>query len=137
MAYRKRKRSRNLEAAQHRLNALQNIDENIEFSAGFTTESYKALVEDAIDQLHRYNAMLANVDRQKSDLRRLEKKLADANERVFSGIITQFGRDSIEYEMIGGTRKREIRNGSVKPLTYDPMEYSVEGEEDDGEPSGE
>lgn len=118
MAYRKKQRSRSLETAEFRLNALLNIDETLDFGAGFNVNSYKTLVEEAEAELNRYNALLADADQQRSSVRRLEKQLDDANERVFSGIITQFGRDSDEYEMIGGTRKSDIRNS--KPVTYEP-----------------
>lgn len=120
MARLKKRRSRSIETASFRSNALSNIDENIDFGRGLTSASYQELVEEAQDQLHRYNAMLSNVDKQRNLLKTTEKQLNDANERVFSGIITQFGRDSNEYEMIGGTRKSDIRNN--KPVTYNPEE---------------
>ena len=124
MARRKKKRSRSLETAEFRLNALQNIDENLDFGAGFSTTSYQTLVQTAQEQLNRYNAMLSDVDNQRSVVRKLEKQLDDANERVFSGIITLYGRDSIEYEMVGGTRKSNIRNRNIRPVTHDPEAFS-------------
>lgn len=130
MARLKKRRSRSIETASFRSNALTNIDENIDFGRGLSSQSYLELVEEAQDQLHRYNAMLSNVDKQRSLLKTLEKQLDDANERVFSGIITQYGRDSDEYEMIGGTRKSEIRNN--KPITYNPEESDEVQVETDG-----
>lgn len=129
MAYRKRRKSKSLDTAAFRLNGLQNIDDTIDFGAGFTVDSYETLVEQSQIELNRYNALLSNVDKQRDVLEQYERQLDDANERVFSGIIAQFGRDSIEYEMVGGTRKSNIRN--IRAVTYDP-DGSEDAPEDDG-----
>lgn len=131
MARLKKRRSRSIETASNRTNALRNIDENIDFGRGLTSNSYQMLFENARDELHRYNAMLSNVDKKRSLLHKLEKQLDDANERIFSGIIALYGRDSLEYEMVGGTRKSTIRN--IRAVTYNPNEGSEDtAPEDDG-----
>lgn len=130
MARLKKRRSRSLETASFRSNALRNISEFIDFGGGFNSDSYQELVEDAKAELDRYNAMLANVDKQRILVKQLEKMLDDANERVFSGIITLYGRDSAEYEMVGGTRKSNIRN--IRAVTYDPNGSDEDAPEDDG-----
>ena len=133
MSLHRRTRSRSIDTGRMRVNALKNIDETLEFGRGFNAEAYETLVDGATDAIHRYNAMLANVDKQRRVLQRLERKLNDANERVFTGIATLFGKDSIEYEMIGGTRKSDIRN--TKTVTFEPI--SNNGEEEDETPEGE
>ncbi|MFP8487456.1 hypothetical protein ACKGJO_00005 [Gracilimonas sp. Q87] len=130
MARLKKRRSRSIETASFRSNALRNIDEDIDFGRGLTSDSYQNLVEEAQDELHRYNALLSNADKKRSYLRRLEKQLDDANERIFAGIITQFGRDSDEYEMMGGTRKSDIRN--IRAITYEPNGFDDTAADDKG-----
>lgn len=130
MARLKKRRSRSIETASFRSNALRNIDESIDFGRGLTSDSYLGLVEEAQDELHRYNAMLSNADKKRSLLYRLEKQLDDANERVLAGIITQFGRDSDEYEMMGGTRKSDIRN--IRAITYEPNGSDDAAADDEG-----
>lgn len=127
MALLKKKKSRSLETAQFRANQLANIDETIDFGGGFNYQVYHDLVETAKSELDKYNSMMADVDEQRIVVRRLEKKLNDANERVFAGIITQYGRDSAEYEMMGGKRKSAIRN--YRTETFDP-----DADEDDSVP---
>lgn len=127
MALRKKTRSRSLETAEFRANQLANIDNTIEFGGGFSYQVYRDLVETAKAELDKYNSMMADVDEQRIVVRKLEKKLNDANERVFTGIITQYGRDSAEYEMIGGKRKSEI--GNYRAETFDPN-----ADEDDSVP---
>jgi hypothetical protein len=130
MARLKKRRSRSIETASNRTNALRTIDENIDFGRGLTSASYQMLFENARDELHRYNAMLSNVDKKRSMLHKLEKQLDDANERIFSGIIALYGRDSLEYEMVGGTRKSTIRN--IRAITYEPNGSGDTAPEDDG-----
>lgn len=132
MALRKKKQSRAIETAEFRLNALRNIDESIDFGAGFTVNSFQELVEKAKAELYRYNAMMADVDQQRALVRKLERELNDANERIFTGIITRYGRDSIEYEMIGGVRKSNIYN-KISPVTHEPEAPANGDESGEGE----
>jgi hypothetical protein len=50
-----------------------------------------------------------------------ENLMADWNRRVLSAVEAQFGPDSSEYEMVGGTRKSErkrpTRKGGASPPT--------------------
>ena len=43
-----------------------------------------------------------------------ESELNDWNRRVLSAVEAQFGPDSSEYEMVGGTRKSERKKPSKK-----------------------
>lgn len=128
MPLKKKKKSRSLETAKYRATQLANIDETIDFGGGFNYQALKELIDTAEAEIAKYNTMLAGVDAQRIIVRKLEKQLSDACERVFTGIITQFGRDSAEYEMIGGTRKSTI--GNYRSETYDPDGSDVEGEQE-------
>ena len=46
-----------------------------------------------------------------------ESELNDWNRRVLSAVEAQYGPDSSEYEMVGGTRKSERKKGTRKPPT--------------------
>jgi len=128
--YKKRSRSRSLEIGLNRSTGFQEIDGNIEFSEGFTKESYEQLVFDTLQSLQKYNAALMRADHAKRLFEQKERELADANERVKAGIVSLYGRDSYEYTLLGGVRKSEI--DGYRPATYFP-ELS-NGEEESGEP---
>ncbi|MEX0610068.1 MAG: hypothetical protein WD016_09770 [Balneolaceae bacterium] len=137
MARLRKTRSKPLETAEMRHNALINIDENLELGPGFSMQSYNDLITYAQEELNRYNSMIANLDQQRDKIVRLERELNDANERVFKGIILNYGRDSIEYEMVGGVRKSEAHNSSKPHVTHNPGQYLENGEQEDSQGTGE
>ena len=128
--YKKKSRSRALDVGLTRSTGFQEIDDNIEFSEGFTKESYEQLVFDTLQSLQKYNAALMRADHAKRLFEKQERELADANERVKAGIVSLYGRDSYEYTLLGGVRKSEI--DGYRPETYFPV--VTNGEEESGEP---
>ena len=78
-----------------------------------------------MEAIHSYNNLLSNADAAGNQIDHLEREVRDLNERIFTGVATIFGRDSDEYEMVGGARKSEIAfgpqdNGEAEPETFDP-----------------
>jgi len=128
--YKKRSRSRALDVGLTRTTGFQEIDGNIEFSEGFTKDSYNELVFETLQTLQKYNAALMRADKAKRLFEKKERELADANERVKAGIVSIYGRDSYEYTLLGGVRKSEI--DGYRPETYFPE--LTNGEEESGEP---
>ena len=121
MALLKKKRSRSLDTANLRLVGLNEIDREIDFGSGFDLDNYNML----------YNSYLKRADEQRDILDKLERQLNDANERVLFLIGGFFGKDSLEYQKVGGTRKSKFNNN--RPVTYDPNGSVVtSGTEDDG-----
>jgi hypothetical protein len=49
-----------------------------------------------------------------------EAELQDWNRRILSAVEAQFGPDSSEYEMVGGTRKSERKKPTRKPSGSTP-----------------
>lgn len=130
----KKTRSRALDVGLIRTTGLQEIDQLIEFTDGFTTEAYNELVFETLQELQKYNAAIKRADKQKRIFERKERELADANERVKAGVLAKFGRDSYEYSLIGGVRKSEI--GSYRPITYIPGGENGENGEPEEDPGG-
>ncbi|WP_020401552.1 hypothetical protein [Gracilimonas tropica] len=118
MALLKKKRSRSLETANLRLVGLSEIDREIDFGSGFDLDNYNALYEETSEVLRKYNSYLKRADEQRDILDKLERQLNDANERVLFLIGGFFGKDSLEYQKVGGTRKSKFNNN--RPVTYDP-----------------
>ncbi|MAO66044.1 MAG: hypothetical protein CL666_13700 [Balneola sp.] len=131
MALLKKKRSRSLDTANLRLVGLNEIDREIDFGSGFDLDNYNMLYEDTSEVLRKYNSYLKRADEQRDILDKLERQLNDANERVLFLIGGFFGKDSLEYQKVGGTRKSKFNNN--RPVTYDPNGSVVtSGTEDDG-----
>ncbi|MEL7495536.1 MAG: hypothetical protein AAGJ95_16450 [Cyanobacteria bacterium J06554_11] len=78
------------------------------------------LITSTRSALQQYNTLLSEIDEAQNNFKALEKELADMSERMLTGVVTHYGKDSSEYEKAGGTRKSERRRRkqrSPKPTT--------------------
>ena len=95
-----------LEQAQSVLDALIQIDANMNVggvnSANLSTEI--AAATQLVSQMNTLEAQLTNV-RNERDTRNSE--LWDKLKRIRNGVKANYGDDSSEYEMVGGTRRSE------------------------------
>jgi hypothetical protein len=70
---------------------------------------YQAAIEAVRVALEAYNTVLSLVDEKQNEVIAKEKRLRDLHERMLMGVAARHGKDSIEYEKAGGTRKSERR----------------------------
>ena len=95
-----------LEQAQSVLDALIQIDANMNVgginSANLSTDI--AAATQLVSQMNTLEAQLTNV-RNERDTRNSE--LWDKLKRIRNGVKANYGDDSSEYEMVGGTRRSE------------------------------
>ena len=95
-----------LEQAQSVLDALIQIDANMNVggvnSANLSTDI--AAATQLVSQMNTLEAQLTNL-RNERDTRNSE--LWDKLKRIRNGVKANYGDDSSEYEMIGGTRRSE------------------------------
>lgn len=131
MALQSRKRSSSLDTAILRLTGLEEIDREIDFGSGFDMDNYNTLYEETVKAFRNYNALLKAADEQRDKLEVLERQLDDANERILFLIGGFFGKDSLEYQKVGGTRKSKFNNN--RPVTFDPDGLNSNGTEGDGD----
>lgn len=109
MPRRKKQRSLIIDKAQSRQAALLSISTELDFGNSLTTDAYDQLLEETREALKTYNTQLSAIDQAYNDFKDLEKSLADMCDRMLTGVAAQFGKNSSEYEMAGGTRKSERR----------------------------
>lgn len=109
MSRRKKKRSLTIDKAQSRQASLLSIASELNFGNDLTTTAYGQLLAETKEALQVYNTLLSEIDRAYNGFQSLEKSLADMTDRMLTGVATQFGKNSDEYEMAGGTRKSERR----------------------------
>ena len=116
----KKTRSIHLDKARTRRDAIVSIDPNLDFNNGQTVAAYSDIIRQAEAALSEYNTTLSKLDNLYNQFKALETQLRDASERMLTGVATQFGKNSAEYEMAGGTRKSErkrLRQPSLTPAT--------------------
>jgi hypothetical protein len=111
---RQKRRSRALEKATVRLDGLQSINPNLDVGGGFSTNGYLQVINKLRTDLSAYNSALATVDSLQNSIDDTEKTLSDYTERMLMGVALHYGKDSNEYEMAGGVRKRDRKRPSRK-----------------------
>jgi hypothetical protein len=114
MAFKKREKSKAVDAAQTRLAAMKAIDTAQGSAVNYgsdkdpctsaTIEAQCAKIEADIEQ---YNGLLAQADELGNTIGQEETALNEDSARVLLGAASKFGRDSSEVEQLGGTRTSE------------------------------
>ena len=124
MGYPKRQ-SAALAKAQDRLRGLQTLHPNLDLGYGLTLPDYAQLIDTVDRQLQAHNAALAATDRTRIELTATEATLSDLSSRILTAIVAQYGKESKEYEMAGGTppsrAKRAKKAIIVEPPQSEPV----------------
>ncbi len=104
---RKKRSSRILEKAQLRSDGIQSVDYQLDAGGGFTALGYLQTIGELRSEMSNYNTALSNIDSLNSRVADIEERLAEYSERMLLGVAAKYGKDSREYEMAGGVRKRD------------------------------
>ena len=89
---------------EQRLTGLKSISTTLELHNGISVVGGEALKADFKKAEEEYNIMLKNLNIKKDEVKNLEKKLFDYCKTSLIAVKSQFGDDSNEYELTGGTR---------------------------------
>jgi hypothetical protein len=98
--------SKILDKAHVRLAGLRSIGAQ-DFGNGVTSEGFEDAVADTRQKLEDYNQSLSVSDEKGNVLGDSEKALQDFSERVLAGVAAKYGKNSNEYERVGGIRKAD------------------------------
>ena len=111
---RKRRISPALAVARQRLAGLNKITPAPNLGPNISVAAYQGVANDtaAIEESH--NQLAAQMDDSSNRYDVQENLMADWNRRVLSAVEAQYGPDSSEYEMVGGTRKCERKRPTRK-----------------------
>ncbi|AFY36229.1 hypothetical protein [Calothrix sp. PCC 7507] len=111
MARRKRN-SATLERAERRIESLQSIDKKLDFGQGVTIEAYDVLINDLRSKLAAYNTALSSIDKLTGDVKNAEQLVLEMSEKMLLGVGSRYGKTSQEYEMAGGSRRKNSRRST-------------------------
>ena len=111
---RKRRTSQVLEVARQRLAGLKSIETEPDFGGDLTVTAFAAKVNGFTGNLGTYNEHLAAIDEEQNAIDAEEEELRDWSSRWLSAIEAKHGRDSSEYEMVGGTRTSDRKKPGPK-----------------------
>ncbi|HEX8503254.1 MAG TPA: hypothetical protein VF659_21900 [Pyrinomonadaceae bacterium] len=118
---RRKRDSAVLEQARSRLNALKGIDPALDLGNGLTVNAFEQVIDALGTKLDGYNQKLSEADEALFEVENNERTVKDLNSRFLAGIGARFGRNSVQYEKVGGirtddrkqpTRKKDNGDGS-------------------------
>lgn len=106
---RRKKKSSTLTKAEQRLAGLKSIGPKVDLGNGVSLTAFNKEIADLRQQLEEYNTLLSKADDAANALQAAEKNLSVFAENVLIGVKMKYGKDSSEYEMVGGTRLSDRR----------------------------
>ena len=114
------RRSRVTDEAESRIAALSTIQTRLKFPDSLTMQGYITQATEARALVAQLNSIDANRDATRSLLDKAEQELATTSSRVLKAVLAQFGPDSPEYALAGGTRTSDRRRGMRRPEDANP-----------------
>lgn len=112
-------RRRNATAALRRAKVMQagldSAASGLDLGGGISATALQAKITELDQKIALFNKTAADLETQADALDDLDTALEDFNTRLLSGVASRFGRDSTEYQAVGGTRKSE-RKPRSKPV---------------------
>lgn len=113
---RQKRSSAVLEAARRRLASMKSLKNQPSLGAELSAAAFEADITALDARITAYNAQLAALDPMLNEIEQKETELNDKSSRILAGAGAQFGKNSDEYEQLGGTRTSERkRPGPRKP----------------------
>ncbi|MEH1794930.1 MULTISPECIES: hypothetical protein [unclassified Nostoc] len=106
MTQRKRN-SMSLTKAERRIEGMQTINPQLDFSNGFSIATYNTKVIELREKLAAYNQAQTIVDKTHNALTEAERELNTYSEQMLLNVASRYGKNSDEYEMAGGTRRSD------------------------------
>lgn len=104
---RQKRNSQVLSKAKRRQAGAQSISDKLVLSKSVTLQDYSLLISTVEAKLNAYNKTLADADAQQIEVDKAESLLSAYSEKMLLGIGAEYGKDSAEYERVGGVRKSD------------------------------
>jgi hypothetical protein len=112
MAYKKKSVPKDVQNAKKRVDGMKSIDPALDLGDGVSVAALDRAIAGVTDKISAYNTKLSEIDQMDNEIKADIKALNTLSSRALKGGEFKYGRDSSEYEMMGGKRRSERR----KPL---------------------
>ncbi|MCC5600399.1 hypothetical protein [Nostoc favosum] len=103
----RKRNSMPLSKAERRIEGMQTINPELDFSNGFSIATYNIKVIELREKLAAYNQAQTIVDKTHNALIEAERELNTYSEYMLLNVASRYGKNSDEYEMAGGTRRSD------------------------------
>jgi hypothetical protein len=108
MAYHKKKLPREVRQLIERTKRFEYVTEHYDIEHTELLNKSVDHIEQVEETVLQYNNILRQADKLRDKLNRQTRAAADIHERLLKIVMSLCGRDSIEYQLMGGTRKSNI-----------------------------
>jgi len=106
-----------IKKAEFRSAGLKAIDSSMDFGDNCSLQNLTQSIEQLRTMIDAYNTALAVIDSSKTKIDEMEKNLNDLSDKLVRGVAFKYGRDSSEYEIVGGIRESDrVRKGRLTRL---------------------
>jgi hypothetical protein len=115
---RPKKKSVILPVVAKRLAGMKSINPRLDLGTGCSVANIEAQIVDVRQKLEDYHALLSKVDAAANDLDNAEKLLVSLSNKILLGVAWKYGKESNEYEMVGGVRpsdRKRPRRQAAEP----------------------
>ena len=114
MAKRKKEPSRTMIEASKRVSGGKALDENLDLGNNLKISVLENKLKEAQNALDEYNQSLTIADTKLNIFQTIDRELRELSGRFLTGAASKHGKNSSEYEAMGGTRtserKKVVRN---------------------------
>jgi hypothetical protein len=118
---RPKKKSTVLPNATKRLSGMRSIDPQLDFGGGFSNAAFAALIAQVDTDLDAYNTLLSKLDEAYNAFEASEKELSNFSGKMLANVAIRYDKDSSEYEMAGGVRRRDRKRPTRKTTATKEM----------------
>ncbi|MEH2122547.1 hypothetical protein [Nostoc sp.] len=109
----RKRNSMPLAKAERRIEGMQTINPQLNFSNGFSIATYNTKVIELREKLAAYNQAQTIVDKTHNALIEAERELNTYSEQMLLNVASCYGKNSDEYEMAGGTRRSDRKKARL------------------------
>jgi hypothetical protein len=114
---RQKKSSGALALIKRRMAGLATIEPALDLGGGISVASLSAQRDRLEEALGSYNDALAQLDAQLNVIEGIEADTSDLAVRALAAVAGRYGKDSTEYEKVGGVRTSERKKPGTKAKT--------------------
>ncbi|MGC2237916.1 MAG: hypothetical protein WA584_17280 [Pyrinomonadaceae bacterium] len=115
MARRRKKATKEMRELRQKIAGMKSINPNFDAGNGVTVEAAETLINETEAALEDFNKSVATTDEKDNFFGGINKQVRDFNRKVIPATGLKYGRDSSEYEQVGGVRDSDRKKRTVKP----------------------
>jgi hypothetical protein len=125
--------SKSLDKAQRRLKGMKYLKPDLDFGNGVSAKEFESKTEDMQATLDAHNALvtefIAKMTTSRDVVKQKDQALAETAERMLNTIAAIYGKDSDEYEMVGGTKRSSIAKKKAEKAAAETSETASRNDE--------